>query len=99
MTRPTADRSVWIEAQRPGYVRYVSDAGQRWEVHGTCDRRGHCLLGANLRLPDGSLVEVQSLAHLAELQISRGSARLDSELDVPVGPGFAGCCDLRVTVL
>lgn len=99
MSEPTADPTVWIENQRPGYVRYVSDAGQRWEVHGTCVRLGYCLLGANIRMPDGSLIEVQSLAHLADLQAARGTARLDSELDVPVGPGFTGCCDLRVTEL
>lgn len=29
-----------------GYVRYRNAAGRRWEVHGVCDRRGDCWVGA-----------------------------------------------------
>lgn len=42
----TADPHVVIEEQRPGYVRYRSDEGCRWEITGVCDMRGDCLVGA-----------------------------------------------------
>lgn len=42
----TADPHVVIEAQHVGYVRYRRDDGRRWEVNGTCDGRGDCLVGA-----------------------------------------------------
>lgn len=46
--QPTCDPFVLIEEQREGYVRYVRTTdGRRWEVHGTCDRRGHCWQGAS----------------------------------------------------
>lgn len=95
---PTADPRVWIKWKRPGYVRYVSEDGRRWEVHGTCVKLGYCLIGANIRTYNG-MVEVKSLEHLAELQKELGKERIDSEMDVPVGPGFSGCCDLTVTEL
>lgn len=45
---PTAEPGVFIEAQRPGYIRYVrASPRQRWEILGTCDMRGDCLVGAN----------------------------------------------------
>lgn len=43
---PTVDPTVFIEEKRPGYVRYRNADGRRWEVHGTCDQRGDCLVGA-----------------------------------------------------
>lgn len=80
---PTADPTVFIEERRPAYVRYRSLSGRRWEVHGFCDRRGDCLIGAVI---DG--VEITSHADLAAL----GRDRADSEMDVPVTPEFSGCC-------
>jgi len=96
--QPTADKTVWIEEQKPGYVRYVADDGRRWEVHGTCDRRGNCLIGANIKTPSG-LVTVRNKTHLRQLRRELGKKRIDSELDVPVAPGFSDCCDLRVVEL
>ena len=95
---PTADPTVRIEEQLPGYVRYQSNDGRRWEVRGVCDRRGNCLIGANIQTPNG-LVEIESLEHLYRLEAEFGERRIDSELDVPVGPGFEGCCPLEITVL
>lgn len=43
---PTCDPHVFIEEQRVGYVRYRNGDGRRWEVHGVCDKRGHCWEGA-----------------------------------------------------
>jgi len=74
---PTVDPDCFIEEEREGYVRYRSTDGRRWEVHGVCDYRGDCLIGA-----------------VDPLLGPRGS-----RLDVPVGPGFSGCCDLRVVEL
>lgn len=74
---PTADPYVFIEEERAGYVRYSCTDGRRWEVRGTCDYRGDCLVGAN----DPIL------------------GPRETRLDNPVGPGFSGCCDLKVTVL
>jgi hypothetical protein len=95
---PTADETVRIERQEPGYVLYQANDGRRWEVRGVCDRRGYCLIGAGIQTPDG-LIEVESLEHLEQLKQELGRERIDSELDVPVGPGFEGCCPLEVTVL
>ncbi len=63
-----------------------------------CQRLGYCLIGANIQTPNG-LVVVQSLEHLEQLKQELGVERIDSELDVPVGPGFEGCCPLEVTEL
>lgn len=82
---PTCDPDIVIEERRPGYVRYRRDDGRRWEVHGTCDRRGDCLVGAVL--DDGTIVTremVDRLRHTDE--------RLVSDLDVPVSPEFDSCC-------
>lgn len=76
-----------IEEERPGYVRYRSSS-RRWEVHGVCDHRGDCLVGAVI---DGE--EVKTLARAHELAVAY------TGLDCPVGPGFSGCCPLRVVVL
>lgn len=88
---PTADPTVFIEEKRDGYTRYRSTEGRRWEVHGYCDRRGDCLIGANVETPEG-LVEVRSKAHIRELQRHLGRERIDSEMDVPVTPEFQECC-------
>ncbi len=95
---PTADPNTFIEKQRPGYVRYRHTDGRRWAVHGECDRRGDCLIGAVIDTPDGP-VQIRDLAHLRSLTRKLGRARIDSELDVPVGPGFRGCCPLRIEEL
>lgn len=89
MMTPTADPHVVIEELRAGYVRYRNDEGRRWEITGTCDRRGHCLVGGVI---NGE--QVRDLRHLAELVALAGKDRIDSELDVPVTPGFTGCCPL-----
>jgi hypothetical protein len=73
----TLDPHVFIEDERPGYVRYRADDGRRWEVVGTCDYRGDCLVGA----------------------VDPVLGPRETRLDVPVGPGFSGCCPLVVTVL
>lgn len=85
---PTWDPTVVIEERRAGYVRYRSThTGRRWEVHGTCDQRGDCLIGA---VVDGELV--RDHAHLAELAARLAPRRVDSDLDVPVTPEFDSCC-------
>lgn len=94
----TADTTVRIEAKEPGYVRYQANDGRRWEVRGVCDRRGLCMVGAVILVGE-ELVEIQSLEHLEQLKQQVGVQRLDSDVDVPVGPGFEGCCPLEITVL
>ena len=84
MATPTVDPHVQIEEQRDGYVRYTSDDGRRWEVLGTCDHRGDCLIGAVI---DGEVVETPERAR--ELAVAY------TGLDVPVTPKFEGCCPLR----
>lgn len=89
---PTADPDVFIEAQAPGYVRYRRKGdGRRWEVRGTCDRRGDCLVGSVVQAPDGPVV-VRDHTHIDDLKRLLGKERIDSELDVPVTPEFRGCC-------
>lgn len=82
----TADSSVFIEEQREGYIRYRSTDGRRWEVHGVCDGRRDCMVGA---VVDGVLIET----------IEQARALPQPELDSPVGPGFRGCCPLRIVEL
>jgi len=96
--QPTADDTVRIEEQSPGYVRYQANDGRRWEVRGVCDYRGDCLIGAVISTLTG-MVEITSHDHLEELKAELGVERLQSEMDVPVGPGFSGCCPLEVTEL
>lgn len=93
----TVDPYVYIEHAVPGYTRYqqVDEAGKvvrRWEVAGTCDRRGDCLVGAVVEAPDGTPVQLASTAHIAQLANRWGRARIDTELDVPVTPEFDTCC-------
>lgn len=95
---PTVDPRILIEERRPGYVRYRHEDGRRWEVHGACDRRGDCLIGAVIDTPDGP-VQIRDHKHLEELKRVLGRERVDSEMDVPVGPNFRGCCPLRIEAL
>ena len=83
---PTADPGVFIELERPGYIRYWS-VNRRWEVYGVCDQRGDCLIGAVI---DGETV--RDHVHLERLKQRLGVERLLSNLDVPVTPEFKGCC-------
>jgi hypothetical protein len=91
----TADPHIRIEEQREGYVRYQSDDGRRWEVHGTCIRLGNCLIGAVI---DGFGM-IESHEDIERAKKKLGRERIDSEMDVPVGPGFKDCCPLRVVEL
>lgn len=85
----TADPFVFIEEQRPGYVVYYrSTDGARWSVSGTCDRRGDCLVGSVI---DGFGL-IESKADIGRAQRKLSKQRIDSELDVPVTPGFDTCC-------
>jgi len=79
----TLDPYVWIEEQREGYIRYRRDDGARWEVHGVCDHRRDCMVGA---IVDGVLIET----------VEQARALPRPELDCPVGPGFSGCCPLQI---
>lgn len=95
----TADPDIFIEEQREGYTRYWRTDGKRWEVHGVCDRRGDCLIGAVI---EGE--QVKSHAHLKRLATKLGRERVDSELDVPWFPAKGtktetGCCPLRFRML
>lgn len=94
MRKKTADPNIWIEEQREGYVRYVNRDGRRWEVHGTCDRRGDCLIGALIpgyegKGPNG---DINSKTDLKRAQRALGRERVDSKYDVPVTPEFDTCC-------
>lgn len=82
----TLDPHVVIEEQRHGHMRYRSDDGRRWEVLGVCDHNRACMVGA---VVDGVLVET----------VEQARALPRPELDCPVGPGFSGCCDLRIVAL
>ena len=96
MVELTADPHTVIEERRAGYVRYRSlDDGRRWEVYGTCDRRGDCLIGAVIE----GYGEIKSHADIARAKRHLDRDRIDSELDVPVTPGFRDCCPLEVMEL
>ena len=95
---PTADATVRIEEQSEGYIRYRANDGHRWEVRGVCDRRGFCLIGAVIQTPNGPF-QIESLEDIEFLRVELGRDRIDSEMDVPVGPGFEGCCPLEITEL
>jgi len=89
--QPTADPTVFIEEQSPGYVLYRRTDGRRWIVRGQCDKRGDCLIGATIMVK-GVPWMVEDHEHLAEIQERVGKERIDSELDVPVTPEFDTCC-------
>lgn len=90
---PTSDPSVFIEEQRQGYVRYrrLTD-GRRWEVHGECDRRGDCLIGAVVQNEHAEEEIIRNHAHIEELKARLGKERIDAELDVPTTPECTSCC-------
>jgi hypothetical protein len=91
----TADPFVVIEEQRAGYVRYLNtQTGRRWEVSGTCDKRGDCVVGAVITAADGSTVTIASLDHLRQLlrQKKWQLAITANGLDTPVTPEFNTCC-------
>lgn len=44
--KPTCADGVFIEEQRDGYIRYINEKGNRWEVHGICTDIGNCYEGA-----------------------------------------------------
>jgi hypothetical protein len=85
---PTATWDTFIEAQRDGYVRYWTLDGRRWEVHGTCDRRGDCLVGVVVE----GFGLIESKRDIGRAKKKLGRERIDSALDVPVTPGFYSCC-------
>lgn len=93
MTELTADPLIFIEEQRSGYVRYRrSTDGRRWEVWGTCDHRGDCLIGTSVRDERGEWEMIRDHAHIEELKQRLGVDRLDFVIDVPVLPEFDTCC-------
>jgi hypothetical protein len=86
---PTADPDVVIEAKRSGYVRYRNTrTGRRWEVSGTCDRRGDCLIGAVIP----GFGQITSYGDIEAAKQQLGVKRLVSEMDVPVTPEFVDTC-------
>lgn len=87
----TSDPFIFIEEQRDGYVRYQRADGVRWEVFGTCDMRGDCAIGAVIDTPDGP-VEIHDHKHLRSLAKALNRTRIQSELDVPIGPDATDCC-------
>lgn len=80
------DPHILIEERHLGHVRYRCDDGRRWEVRGVCDGRRDCMVGA---VVDGVLIETAGQARMLPTPM----------LDCPVGPGFSGCCPLKVTEL
>jgi hypothetical protein len=82
----TADPAVFIEEQRDGYVRYRNTEGRRWEVHGTCDRRLYCMVGA---IVNGRQI----------MSVKEARALPPLTLDSPVTPEFTGCCPFRFVEL
>lgn len=84
----TFDPYVSIEERGEGYIRYRNAAGRRWEVHGVCDHRGDCLIGAVI---DGFGV-IESHEDIEAAKKKLGTDRLLSEMDVPVTPEFDSCC-------
>lgn len=85
---PTVDPFVVIEEQRDGYVRYRNLNGCVWEVIGTCDKRGDCLIGAVI---NGKVVET--------IEEARALAKDYTGPDCPVTPKFIGCCPFTYNVL
>lgn len=82
----TCDPDILIEEQRLAYIRYRHADGRRWAVHGVCDHRRVCVVGA---VVDGVLIET----------VEQARSLPTPELDCPVGPGFKGCCPLRIEEL
>ena len=84
----TSDPDIVLEERRINYWRYRRNDGLHWEVRGHCDKRGNCLVGAVI---NGEYVDTLNRAH--ELALAYNGP------DVPVGPGFKGCCPLEVMIL
>jgi len=96
MDKKTADPYVVIEEQKDGYVRYRNkETGKRWEVIGYCIRLGNCLIGAVI---DG-YGEIKNHDDIEKAKKMLGKERIDSELDVPVAPGFKDCCPFEIREL
>lgn len=93
--KATCDPDIIIEEEREGYVRYRHSDGRQWEVYGKCVRLGNCLIGAVIE--DFGLIESHEDIERAKKKLGR--ERIDTEMDVPVGPGFTGCCPLKIVVL
>lgn len=88
----THDPETFIEYQEGNVTIYYRPSdGLRWKVTGSCDFRGHCMVGAVI---DGTVIE--SVEHLNTLAQGK---RIESELDVPIGPKFEGCCPFEIEVL
>ena len=85
---PTSDPEIFIEERRDNYVRYRRCDGRRWEVFGSCDQRGDCLIGA---VVDG-FGSIESMADIDRAKAMLGVSRLLGDLDVPVTPEFTSCC-------
>jgi hypothetical protein len=96
MMEQTCDSDIIIEEKGEGYWIYRKlSSGERWRIDGVCDQRGDCLIGAIVNDPiTGDKIQIKDHEHLASL-----GPRPDSKLDVPVGPGFKGCCPLKGTVV
>ncbi len=91
----TSDPFVVIEQKRQGYIRYRNtQTGRRWEVRGTCDRRGDCIIGAVFTAEDGEVVQIQDKAHLTQLLLLTKwqKAIANQGIDTPVTPEFNTCC-------
>ena len=93
-TEKTADPEVVIESRKGDEIVYRRSDGLRWKVKGVCDRRGDCMIGAVVL--DG--VVIKDKKHLAQL-VKKHGTRIDSLMDVPVGPNFSGCCPFKITRL
>lgn len=94
--KPTSDPYVFIEEEREDYVRYQNtETGKRWEVHGKCIGLGNCLVGAVIE----GFGEIKSHEDIEKAKKKLGKERIDSEMDVPVAPGFRNCCPLEVVEL
>lgn len=95
MLEPTSDPTVFIEEKRKNYVRYINTDGKRWEVHGECIRLGNCLIGAVIE----GFGQIKDHEDIERAKKKLGKERIDSELDVPVAPGFRDCCPLKIVEL
>lgn len=97
MLEPTCEPDVFIIDRSDDVIVYRRQSGRTWSVRGVCDRRGHCMVGAVVYI-NGVRTVIASVEHLKEL-CPNDTDRLDSELDVPVGPGFSGCCPFVIEVI
>ena len=98
----TCDPTTFIFDQGEGWKIYVEVDGdsivRKWKVTGTCDRRGDCWVGGIMNTPDGPVL-VESIEHYQELRAQIGDAWIDAQPDVPIAPGFDGCCPFVIEVL